>query len=97
MKIQVVGPEVGSYGNVCGPAENDPCNQALLKGGFPFAYIFDNPGVSVRDQLGLFEDDFYLFPFIVDMLIISVGVWFLFSLLGRILYKREPYAQWRNQ
>ena len=74
--IQKVGPEVGMYGNVCGPSGNEPCYQELLKGGFPIPYLFDNPGVSVRGQLSFFEDDFHVFPFILDNLfyIIVLGL-----------------------
>jgi hypothetical protein len=48
MTIQTVGPEVGSYGNVCGPSGDELCYQELLKGGFPLAYLYDEPAVLVR-------------------------------------------------
>ena len=71
MNIQAVGPEVGTYGNVCGLSGDELCYQELLKGGFPFAYLHDKPGVSVRDQLGFFEDDFYSILFVVDGVILG--------------------------
>jgi len=48
MTIQTVGPEVGSYGNVCGPSRDELCYQELLKEGFPLAYLYDEPAVLVR-------------------------------------------------
>ena len=80
--IQVVGPEIGTYGNVCGPSGDDLCYQELVKGGFPFAFIFDNPSVSVRDQIGFFEDDFFVFPFVIDTLILIAVLWAILY-LGR--------------
>ena len=83
--IQEVGPEVGTYGNVCGPSGNELCYQELLKGGFPIAYIFDSPGVSVRDQLGFFEDDLYIFPFIMDSLILGTVFWLVVLIVKRTI------------
>ena len=54
--VERSGPEVASYGNMCGPAANDPCLKPLLKGGVPIAYLFDQPGVSVEHQLSFAED-----------------------------------------
>lgn len=56
--IERTGPEQVSYGNLCGPAANELCLQPLLKGGFPWAYLSDTPGVSVEHRLFLFQDHF---------------------------------------
>lgn len=91
--IQVVGPEEGTYGNVCGPSGDDLCYQELVKGGFPFAFIFDNPSVSVRDQIGFFEDDFFIIPFIIDALILCFTLWAILFLgrkaLGHLEFSRS--------
>jgi hypothetical protein len=65
--IQRYGPEVGTYGNVCGPSGDQACTHVLLNAGFPLGYIFDNPSVSVRDQLmPIIEDEFRIIPFLLD-------------------------------
>lgn len=54
--IERTGPEVASYGNMCGTAANDPCLEPLVNGGFPIAFLFDNPGISVQYRLSFAED-----------------------------------------
>ncbi len=48
----------------------------VLNGGFPFAYLFDAPGVSVEGKLSLVEDQLRPVPFLVD-----VAVYFAVILL----------------
>ena len=55
VRIERTGPELVQYGNLCGPGNDAPCYQPVLKGGFPFACLVDMPGVSVERKLG-FED-----------------------------------------
>jgi len=54
--VERTGPELEEYGNLCGPTSNDPCYKPVLKGGFPFAYLFDAPGISVERKLSFGED-----------------------------------------
>ena len=54
--IERTGPEVASYGNMCGPVANGPCLKPLLKGGLPIALLFDQPVTSVEHQLSFAED-----------------------------------------
>jgi hypothetical protein len=54
--VERTGPELVQYGNLCGTTFDAPCYRLVLKGGFPFAYLFDMPGVSVENQLSLGED-----------------------------------------
>jgi len=54
------------FGNLCGPTSDDPCLEPLLKGGYPVAYLFDTPGLSVEHRLSFGEDMFYLGAFTVN-------------------------------
>jgi hypothetical protein len=54
--IERTGPESVPYGNLCGPSSIQPCLEPVLKGGFPVAFLFDRPGVSVEHQLHFGED-----------------------------------------
>lgn len=56
-------------GNMCDPTRDNPlgyCFQQLPAGGWPFAFLFDNPTTSVRGQLGV-EDTFKPGWFLFDM------------------------------
>jgi hypothetical protein len=57
LNVQQVGPEIGVYGNLCGPTGREDCLGPLLQGGFPLATLVDTPGLSVERRLS-FEDDF---------------------------------------
>jgi hypothetical protein len=88
--IQRHGPEVGVYGNVCGPNGDQLCLRPKLNAGFPLGYVFDNTATSVRDQLTPFvEDDFRIFPFLLDLLIYGTGI-YLISLGLKKIRIREP-------
>ncbi len=65
--IQSVGPELSVSGNLCGPTGDQFCYEPTLKGGFPFAYLYDKPGISVGRQLGP-EDELKGVWFIADWL-----------------------------
>ena len=71
--IQRVGPEMSISGNLCGPTRDQFCYEPALKGGFPFAYLYDKPGLSVEHQLFL-EDEFKGVWFIADWLVYLVLV-----------------------
>jgi hypothetical protein len=79
--IQRHGPEVGTYGNVCGSTGDQPCTHILLNAGYPLGYVFDmgyvfdNPSVSVRDKLmPIIEDEFRIIPFILDTIFYAVAL-----------------------
>ena len=67
--VQREGPEVEAYGNLCGPAGNQDCYKPALKGGFPFAYLSDQPGVSVERQLSFGEDTLHPAALALDIAI----------------------------
>jgi hypothetical protein len=78
MYVQRKGPEEVVYSNLCGPTNDDLCYKKVLKGGFPIAYLFDSPGVSVEDQLAFFEDNFrgraFLIDFVVYLIVILIAM-----------------------
>lgn len=74
--VEQVGPQLVQYGNLCGVAGFEPCYKLALKGGFPVAYLFDAPGVSVERQLSFGEDNL-----LVGSLIADVAIYFVISLL----------------
>ena len=74
--IERVGPEVIEYGNLCGAGNSDPCYKPVLKGGFPIAYLFDAPGVSVERQLAFVDD-----KLVVGRLVLDIAVYFALALL----------------
>ena len=64
------GPELVVVGNLCGPKMDQFCYSPVLKGGFPLAYVYDTPGVSVEGKLSILgEDRFKPGPFLLDLLI----------------------------
>lgn len=79
--VQREGPELESYGNLCGPAANESCYKPALKGGFPLAYLFDAPGVSVERQLSFGEDNLRPMVLFLDIgfywAAIMLGIWFI--------------------
>jgi hypothetical protein len=70
--IEHAGPELAQYGNMCGQTRSGPCVRPSLNGGFPFAYLFDAPGVSVEGKLSFGEDDFRPAPFVLDVAVYLV-------------------------
>ena len=49
-----------------------------LKGGFPFAYLFDSPGVSVERHLSFGEDALHPTPLVLDIAIYWAAIMFAF-------------------
>jgi hypothetical protein len=76
--VQREGPELEPYGNLCGPAQNEGCYKPALKGGFPFAYLFDSPGVSVERHLSFGEDALHPTPLVLDIAIYWAAIMFAF-------------------
>jgi hypothetical protein len=64
--IEREGPELASYGNLCGPSSNQACREPVLNAGFPFPYLFDQPGVSVERKLHLLQDNVRTTPFALN-------------------------------
>ena len=81
--IQRTGPEEVVYSNLCGPTTSDLCYKPVLNGGFPVAFLFDAPGVSVEDQLAYVEDNFRAGAFAVD-----VGIYLALILGASSLLRR---------
>ena len=67
--VQREGPERAAYGNLCGSAAKEACDEPVLKGGFPLAYLSDVPGVSVEHQLSFGEDHLHLVALVLDIVI----------------------------
>lgn len=82
--VQRSGPELVQYGNLCGQSGDEPCTRPVLSGGFPFAFLFDVPGISVENQLAL-EDDFVPGAFALDCVVYAVATGLLFHLVRRSL------------
>jgi hypothetical protein len=85
--IERVGPEQAQYGNLCGPQAASPCYEPVLKGGFPIAFLFDAPGVSVERQLGFGEDELHAGALVAD-----IAGYFALGLLAMSLYSRSRSA-----
>jgi hypothetical protein len=88
VRIERRGPEQVVYGNVCGRAGSDLCYRPVLKGGFPVAYLFDAPGVSVEDQLAFIEDNFQPVAFTLDVALYFAVATLGFQIVARRLVPR---------
>jgi hypothetical protein len=56
-------------GNMCGPTRDNPygpCYERLPIGGWPFAFLYDNPATSVVGRLTFVDDDFRPGWFLAD-------------------------------
>ena len=56
-------------GNVCGPLANEACIERRLAAGFPLAYLYDRPSISVPGAIHLVEDELRFLPFVLNVLI----------------------------
>ena len=61
--------EVAVVGNVCGPSTNEACVERRVGAGFPFAFVYDRPSISVPGAVHLVEDEFRWAPFALNILI----------------------------
>jgi hypothetical protein len=86
--VERIGPEQAVYGNLCGPSGSDFCYEPVLKGGFPVAYLFDMPGVSVERQLSFGEDNLS-----VGALVLDIAVYFATVLLIMLAVLRRRSAR----
>ena len=78
--VERVGPELAQYG--------DSDFRPVLKGGFPAAYLFDMPGVSVVGKLSLGEDILR-----VGILVFDITVYFAIILLIMVVLSRRWSAR----
>lgn len=81
--IERTGPQLAVYGNLCGPSGSDFCYKPVLKGGFPLAYLFDAPGISVERQLGFGEDRLVMSAFALDIAIYFLLIAFVIVAVPR--------------
>ena len=85
--VERVGPDLAAYGNLCGPSAADPCYKPALKGGFPVAYLFDAPGVSVERQLSFGEDTVF-----VGALVLDIAIYFAIALFAILVHSHRRSA-----
>ena len=81
------GPELVVTGNLCGPNTDQFCYEPAFKGGFPLAYIYDSPGISVYGKIALVEDRFLRGRFLIDVL-----AYFLVLMIAGRLYDARRRA-----
>jgi hypothetical protein len=87
--IHRVGPEQVVYSNLCGPTTSDLCYKPVLKGGYPFAYLFDAPGISREDQLAFIEDHFHAWPFAFDVALYFAALLVLWWITSRSIQRHR--------
>lgn len=75
VSFERVGPEMIQYG--------DADYRPVLKGGFPFAYLFDAPGISVERQLAFFEDSLSAGALMLDIAIYFAIAWLTVRVIWR--------------
>ena len=83
VKFQRTGPELVQYGNLCGQSFSEPCYEPVLKGGFPFAYLFDAPGVSRERQLAFVEDTLHPVALAFDIAVYFTVILTLAAVVAR--------------
>ena len=84
--VERVGPAPATWRDeLCSPFPLHPCEEGVLQGGWPLAYLLDKPGISVLAQLGLVEDRFERAPFFLDVAM----YWALLLGVGRLLPARR--------
>lgn len=52
-------------------------------------YLFDRPGISVENSIGVVEDDFRFWPFVVDMAFYGLLLAALVTIGGQVRSWRE--------
>jgi hypothetical protein len=92
--IHHTGPELSEYGNLCGPTSSDSCYQPALKGGFPIAYLYDTPGVSVEHQLSLGEDTLHPAALALDVAFYFAAILFIVWIAARGLRRVRRRTDW---
>ncbi len=64
--------EIILFGNVCDAQSWVECYRPRVSAGFPFAFIFDKPGITVEDNASFLEDDIRLLPFVMNVWLYTV-------------------------
>ncbi len=82
--VERAGPELAQYG--------DLDYRPVLRGGFPFAYLFDAPGISVERQLAFVEDKLYTIALILDIVIYFAIVLLIIPVVSRRRSARKHAA-----
>lgn len=80
VSVERVGPELVQYG--------DSDYKPVLKGGFPIAYLFDAPGISVERQLAFVEDRLS-----AEALLLDIAIYFATALLMILVVWRARSAR----
>ena len=66
--VERVGPAPVTWRDeLCSPFPLHPCDEGVLQGGWPLAYLLDKPGISVMAELGLIEDRLVVVPYFLDV------------------------------
>ena len=66
--VQRVGPRVTVSGEgFCGADAVAPCTVATLGGGWPVAFLVDDPQISVPNRLSVAEDDVRPWALVLDV------------------------------
>ena len=73
--------EVAVVGNVCGPSTNEACLERRLAAGFPLAFMYDRPSISVPGAINFAEDEFRARPFVLNVLIYLGILVFIFRFI----------------
>lgn len=81
---QRASSEIVEFGNVCSGEEFSQCYRPRLCGGFPFPFVFDNPGISVENTLSA-EDEFRWLPFVGNVWFYLLAVVFAYNTLKEFL------------
>ena len=56
------------------------CPRPVLNAGWPAPYVFDRPGISVENKIGIPEDDFRTWPLVADV----AFFWLAVAALSRV-------------
>lgn len=83
--VEQVGPELVQYG--------DSDYRPVLKGGFPFAYLFDAPGISIEGRLTFVEDKLSVVALILDIAIYFAIVLLTIRAVRRARSARKQIAR----
>jgi hypothetical protein len=83
--VQVHSQVTGVHGNLCEPTVDNPsgyCYGPVLAGGWPFPFLADDWGVSVRNSLDFPEDDLDLRWYLADVATFEAMFTATFAVVG---------------
>jgi hypothetical protein len=86
VELERVGPAPAAWhAERCAPMPLHACAEGVLQGGWPAAFLLDQPGVSRMGQLAFVEDRFRPGAFVLDALLawIALGAVVAAIRLGR--------------